>query len=133
MTKSLDRFLGPNAAIETTRPLGRIFNVTRETWLLSQDPKAKPPRLELIIADRTASEAADLARDAAADFARHGFHKASGAWWGADEDQFHRFVVHTGRRGPAPAWPLAVLALSGIAAVGLVGFGLRRKPSARKT
>ena len=74
MTKSLDRFLGPKATVTTTRPLGRIFNVTRETWLLTDDPQQKPPRMELIIADHTASEAADLARDAAVEFPRHGFH-----------------------------------------------------------
>ena len=132
MATSLDRFLGPNAAIETSSPLGRIFNVTRETWLLSDDPKVKPPQLELIAASRTASEAADLARDAAADFARHGFHKESGAWWGADDGQFHRFVVHTGRRDKSQAWPLAAAALGGVALLGLVGLGLRRKPAAGK-
>jgi hypothetical protein len=132
MATSLDRFLGPNAAIETSQTLGRIFSVTRETWRLSEDPKVTPPRMELIVAARTASEAADLARDAAAEFSRHGFHKESGAWWGADEGQFHRFVVHTGRRDKPAAWPLAALALGGVAVLGLVGFGLRRKPAAAK-
>ncbi len=127
MTALLDRFLGSNATVATTRPLGRIFNVTRETWLLIEDPQKKPPRMELIIAARTASEAADLAREVAAEFPRHGFHKPSGAWWGADEERFHRFVVHTGRRTNAQSWPLAVLALGGVAALGLVGLGLRRK------
>ena len=126
MTKSLDRFLGPKATVTTTRPLGRIFNVTRETWLLTDDPQQKPPRMELIIADHTASEAADLARDAAVEYPRHGFHKPSGAWWAADDEQFHRFMIHTGRRTAPPSWPL-VLALGGVAAIGMVGLGLRRK------
>ncbi|MFI4967057.1 MAG: hypothetical protein ACHP9T_17030 [Caulobacterales bacterium] len=132
MTTSLDRFLGPNAAVATTQSLGRIFNVTRETWLLTDDPKAKPPQLELMVAARTASEAADLARDAAAEFSRHGFHKPSGAWWAADNKRFHRFVVHTGRRRGATGLPLAVLAVAGVAALGLAGLGLRRrKPEAK--
>lgn len=126
MTKSLDRFLGPKAAIESTQTLGRIFNVTRETWRLSDDPAVQPPRMELIVAARTASEAADLARDAAAEFPRHGFHKPSGAWWAADGEEFHRFVVHVGRRGAAPS-PLAIVAVAGVAALGLAAFGLRRK------
>ena len=127
MTKSLDRFLGPNAAIETSATLGRIFNVTQETWLLSEDPKATAPRRDLMIAAHTASEAADLAREAAEGFERHGFHKPSGAWWGADETHFHRFVVHTGRRGGGTALPLAMLAVAGVAAVSLFGLGRRRK------
>jgi len=127
MTKSLDRFLGPKAAIESTQTLGRIFNVTRETWRLSDDPATQPPQMELIVGARTASEAADLAREAAAQFPRHGFHKPSGAWWAADGQEFHRFVVHVGRRGAGAAAPLAILAVAGVAALGLAAFGLRRK------
>jgi hypothetical protein len=127
MTTSLDRFLGPNAAIETTQSLGRIFNLTRETWRLTDDPGVTRPRTELIAAARTASEAADLARDTATEFSRHGFHKPSGAWWAADGGEFHRFVVHTGRRGRGAALPVAVLAMAGVAVLSLAGLGLWRK------
>ena len=127
MATSLDRFLGPKAAIVPTQSLGRIFNVTRETWRLTDDPKTQAPDRELFVADRTASEAADLARDAAEQFARHGFHKPSGAWWAADGEYFHRFVVHTGRRDRPASLALTVLAIGGVAALGLVGLGLRRR------
>lgn len=126
MTTSLDRFLGPKAAIAMEASLGRIFNVTRETWLLTDDPQKTPPKAELVVGLRTASEAADLARDAAAEYPRHGFHKPSGAWWGADERNFHRFVVHTGRRTKAKM-PVAALAIAGVAALGLAGLGLSRR------
>ena len=127
MASSLDRFLGPNAAIIPTQSLGRRFNVTRETWRLTDDPRTNRPQRELVVADRTASEAADLAREAAERFARHGFHKPSGAWWAADSEHFHRFVVHTGRRDGPSNLPLAVMAIAGVAILGLAGLGLRRR------
>jgi hypothetical protein len=126
MATSLDRFLGHNTAITTTQSLGRIFNVTRETWRLTDDPQVTRPRMELMAADRTASEAADFAREAAIEFPRHGFHKPSGAWWAADGEDFHRFVVHTGRRDRSRA-PLIALAVAGVTILGLAGLGLRRR------
>jgi hypothetical protein len=127
MATSLDRFLGHNTAITTTQSLGRIFNVTRETWLLTDDPQVTQPRMALMAADRTASEAADFAREAAIQFARHGFHKPSGAWWAADGQDFHRFVVHTGRRDRRSKAPLVVLAVAGVTLLGLAGLGMRRR------
>jgi hypothetical protein len=127
MATSLDRFLGHNAAVTTTQSLGRIFNVTRETWLLTDDPKTKRPKMQLLAADRTASEAADLAREAAVEHARHGFHKPSGAWWAADGADFHRFVVHTGRRDHGSKTPLVVLAVAGVTLLGLVTLGMRKR------
>jgi hypothetical protein len=127
MATSLDRFLGHNTAITTTQSLGRIFNVTRETWLLTDDPQVTQPRMALMAADRTASEAADFAREDGSKFARHGFHKPSGAWWAANGQDFHRFVVHTGRRDRRSKAPLVVLAVAGVTLLGLAGLGMRRR------
>ena len=121
MPKSVDRFLRHRTGVSRKGPaLGRTFNVTRETWSLTDDPQVAPPVTELAVSRRTASDAADLARGAAEAFPRHGFHKPSGAWWGADEARFHRFVVHSVRQKTAAA----VLLLSGLA--GLLALGLAR-------
>ena len=74
---------------------------------------------------RTASEAADLAREAAWSFKRYGFHKPSGAWWGADAETFHRFLVRPSSRATVGA--LAAVALAGLAALALS----RGKPARR--
>ena len=66
---------------------------------------------------RTASEAADLAREAAWGFKRYGFHKPSGAWWGADGEMFHRFLVRASSRATTGA--LAAVAVAGLAALAL--------------
>jgi hypothetical protein len=124
MPNTVDRFLRHSTGISRKgAALGRIFNVTRETWRLSDDPKVARPATELLLTRRTASDAADLAREAAQTYPRHGFHKPSGAWWGADEALFHRFVVHAGQRRAAGA----VLLLSGLA--GLLALGVARHRS----
>ena len=77
---------------------------------------------------RSASEAADLAREAAWSFKRYGFHKPSGAWWGADGEMFHRFMVAPHSRGATGA--LLAVALAGVAAVAISqrkSGGRRRK------
>jgi hypothetical protein len=56
---------------------------------------------------RTASEAADLAREAAAEFDQRGFHKPSGAWWGADATSFHRFRIVRAQRSRKLAFAVA--------------------------
>lgn len=89
---------------------------------MSDDPKTTPPVAELLVTRRTASDAADLAREAAEAYSRHGFHKPSGAWWGADDAMFHRFVVHAGRRRGAGT----VLLLSGLAGLLALGLASRR-------
>lgn len=121
MAKSLDRFLRHRTAISKSAALGRVLSVTRETWRLTDDPRAVHPETEVVASRRTASDAADIARDAASTYGRHGFHKASGSWWGADESQFHRFVVHDGRKGAATA----IVVVSGLA--GLVALALLRR------
>lgn len=136
MAASPDRFLGRNSQIETTSPLGRVFNVTRETWGLTEDPIRQPPRTERVVTARTASEAADLARAAAAAFPRHGFHKPSGAWWGANSEWFHRFAVHAGRRERTtnrPSGPLAAAAVAGLAVVAVLGLSWRRRGGSSKS
>src|SRR5947207_12806101 len=76
VTPSPDRLLGPKPVVQTTATLGRVFNVTCETWRLSDDPRATAPARELVATARTASEAADLARDAALRCPRNGFHRS---------------------------------------------------------
>ncbi|WP_293898312.1 hypothetical protein [Phenylobacterium sp.] len=98
MSDRLNRFLTHTTVISRKAALGRVVNVTRETWRLSDDPQAVRPEVLSLVIGLTASEAADLAREAAEAMPRHGFHKPSSSWWGADETQFHRFVVHTGPR-----------------------------------
>ena len=66
---------------------------------------------------RSASEAADLAREAAWGFKRYGFHKPSGAWWGADSEMFHRFMV--GPTARATTGALLAVAVAGLAAVAI--------------
>ncbi|MBS0331615.1 MAG: hypothetical protein JSS35_02500 [Proteobacteria bacterium] len=129
-----DRFLARAPILEEGPSLGRVFAVVRESWLLSEDPRAVAPRSELLASRRTALEAADLARDAAEAFDRHGFHKPSGAWWAAEGERFHRFAVRPQR----PANPSLILG-SGLVALGaVVGVALAkavwrtdRKPRSR--
>jgi hypothetical protein len=129
MSSSLHRFRRRPETIPRKATLGRVFNVTRETWKLADDPRGAQPWTELLVTGRTASEAADMAREAAKLYARHGFHKPSGSWWAADEAQFHRFVVHAGRRRATTALVL-MSGLVGLAAVTLVQRRRRRTGSA---
>jgi hypothetical protein len=112
-----DRFLKSRSHLHGA-PLGRVFGVVQETWKTSDDPKAvKPVQVELA-SRRTASDAADLAREAALAYDQHGFHKASGAWWGSDGEYFHRFLVAAGRKRHAN-----LLLGLGVAALGAVAVG----------
>jgi hypothetical protein len=99
----------------------------RQTWKLADDPRVKPPQVEVLATRRTASQAADLAREAAWSFERYGFHKPSGAWWGVDGDTFHRFVVRPGARGMRSG-AFAALTVAGLAFLTLS----RRRPAARR-
>ena len=117
MSASFDRFLNARHRQSRKTSLGRAFTVTRQSWRLSDDPRDTAPEMEVMATKRTASEAADLAREAAWGFKRYGFHKPSGAWWGADADNFHRFMVRPSSRATAGA--LAAVALAGVAAVAL--------------
>jgi hypothetical protein len=119
MSKTNERFLRHATPISRRASLGRVFNVTRESWRLADDPRIVRPQSLLLIGGHTASEAADLARSFAAAYPRHGFHKTSATWWGADDTYFHRFVVHAGRRGRGPAVLLAS-GLLGLLAVGAI-------------
>jgi hypothetical protein len=122
MSASFDRFLNARHRLSRKASLGRAFTVVRQSWRLSDDPRSTPPDVAVLASRRTAAEAADLAREAAWAFKRYGFHKPSGAWWGADSETFHRFMVRPSARLNAGA--LAAVALAGVAAVALS----RRKP-----
>ena len=81
MADPVDRFLKRRAISSRKGALGRVFGVVRETWTLSDDPAVTPPRTTVLVSRRTAAEAADAARDAAAAYRRHGsgaFHPAQG-------------------------------------------------------
>ena len=115
-----DRFLNSRSRIEPYAPLGRIFNVVRETWRLDSDPRVTAPKTELLVAKRSASDAADLARQAADGFPQYGFHKPSGAWWGSDGEFVHRFVIS----GPRTRRTLPIVIA--LAAGGLATLVLRQ-------
>ncbi len=116
----IDRFLRHGATIPTHRALGLGYTVVRETWDLSADPKTTRPSVEVVASARSASDAADLGRAAAASHARHGFHKPSGAWWAVDERLFHRFAVRPRHRAPG-------LLLVGLGLAGLAGLSFLRR------
>lgn len=122
MPRGLERFLRHKTPTARRASLGRVFGVTQETWALGDDPRKTAPRAAVLATRRTAADAADIARESAAAFRRHGFHKPSGAWWGADETHFHRFLVHGPKGRPA----LALLAVSGLAALAAVALAPRR-------
>jgi hypothetical protein len=94
--------------------LGRIYRVIRETWRLKDDPELISPAVEVVASRRSAAEAADLAREAAARFKRRGYHKPSRAWWASDGKSLHRFRVEA----PSPPKGLTVALAS--AAAGLL-------------
>jgi hypothetical protein len=117
MSASFDRFLNARHRQSRKTSLGRAFTVTRQSWRLSDDPRDTAPEMEVMATKRTASEAADLAREAAWGFKRYGFHKPSGAWWGADGEMFHRFMVGPNARATTGA--LLAVALAGVAALAI--------------
>lgn len=111
MPNPLNHFLRHGTGLSERASLGRTFDVTRESWRLSDDPNVVCPDTELLTSRQPASDAAELARKAAKSYPRHGFHKASGAWWGADDKGFHRFFMHAARPGASAA----VFLMSGLA------------------
>ena len=125
MSASFDRFLNARHSLARKASLGRAFTVTRQSWRLTDDPRVTPPEVEVLATRRTASEAADLAREAAWTYKRYGFHKPSGAWWGADAESFHRFLIRSDSAAAAGA--LAALTLAGVAA-----FALSRRRTGRR-
>lgn len=132
MSASFDRFLNARHRQSRKASLGRAFTVTRQSWRLNDDPRETAPEVEVMASRRTASEAADLAREAAWSFKRYGFHKPSGAWWGADSEMFHRFMV--GPRSQQALGALLAVAVAGVAAVALSqrNSGSKRKPGSQR-
>lgn len=126
MAESIQRFLRRRPTISTHAPLGRVFNVLRETWRLEDDPKRVPPDAGFIATDRSAAEAADLARETAARFRRHGFDKGSGAWWAVEGDLIHRITV-----APRRARTVGLAAL-GLGAAGLAALLVAQRVRGRK-
>ena len=128
MLNGHDHFLKHRSRLSRHAALGRVFNVTRESWRHDDDPKATRPQTVLLLSGLAASEAADLARARAEALPHHGFDKPSGSWWGADGEQFHRFVVHPGRRR---SHTVAVVAGSGLVA-GLFAVALWGRHRSRR-
>jgi len=116
----IDRFLRHRPAIAAHHALGLGYSLVRETWDLSADPKATKPLTEVVASARSASDAADLGRSAAVSYARHGFHKPSGAWWAVDERLFHRFAVR-------PRHRTRNMLLVGLGLAGLAGPALLKR------
>jgi hypothetical protein len=114
-----DRFLSARTRTRSGARLGRVFSVVRQTWLTADDPRRTKPKETALATHRTASDAADLARDAATAFGVHGFHKPSGAWWASEGEHFHRFLVAPDRSRHAGP----VLVGVGIAALALTALG----------
>jgi hypothetical protein len=133
MPKDLDHFLARAPVLEEGPSLGRAFAVIRESWLLSEDPQAVAPRIDMMASRRTALNAADLSREAAEAFHHHGFHKASGAWWGSDGVRMHRFAVRPFKRAQIPLVGSSFLALAAVTAITLVNIArkTRRPPQSR--
>lgn len=135
MPRDVDRFLARAPILEEGASLGRVFAVVRESWLLSEDPQAVAPRAELLASRRTALEAADLAREAAEAFDRHGFHKPSGAWWASDGVRVHRFAIRPHRPAARPGliFGSGLTALGALAAVAIVNtlWKASRRPRSR--
>ena len=128
MPRLLERFIGRKDDIPRTAALGRVFNVTRQTWRLSDDPAKARPAREPLTTGKTASEAADFARDVAGAFPRHGFHRRSGSWWAVEGEWFHRFAVHT-----TPKRKAAILLIAtGLAGLAAVAVARRRGVSRRR-
>lgn len=123
MPDPIDRFLRHRPTIPSQRPLGRVYGVTRQSWSLDVDPKKVAPERLIVAADRTAAEAADIARTEAMAMSRNGFHKPSGAWWGVEDGRFHRFVV--ARRSPRKAAIVAAAGMAGVAVFALIARGRR--------
>jgi hypothetical protein len=125
-----DRFLSSRTRTRAGARLGRVFCVIRQTWLTTDDPKRTKPKETALVTHRTASDAADLARDAATAFRTHGFHKPSGAWWASEGEHFHRFLVAPER--PRRAGPVLVGVGVAALAVTALGAALRsRRPRRR--
>ena len=114
-----DRFLSSRTRTRAGAHLGRVFSVIRQTWRITDDPRKTKPEELALATSRTAADAADLARDAAAAYATYGFPPPSGAWWAADDGLFHRFQVAPDRRGRPILVGLGITAL-GLAAIGAV-------------
>lgn len=125
MAADLDRFLRHRTVVSGRQALGRVYQVLQESWPLQADPRLVRARVQVVASRRTASEAADLAREAAVAFRRHGFHKPSAAWWGADETTFHRFRV-SGRR-PGGRTALTLVLLSGLTGLAALSLSRRRR------
>jgi hypothetical protein len=99
--------------------LGRNHCVLRQTWPASADPQTAAPSESLLASDRTASDAADLAREIAALFPQHGYEKVTRCWWAKDASSYHRFYVSEQKRRPSP-----VMLMVGVsAALGLAALG----------
>lgn len=127
-TRTVKRKRG-GAEIAKGAALGRVYRVVRETWRLKDDPELISPEVEVIASRKSAADAADMAREAAARFKRRGFHKPSRAWWASDGKSLHRFRVEAPPRPKGLTVALAS-AVAGLLVVG-VARAVRRKRGER--
>jgi hypothetical protein len=116
MRQPFEHFLRHKPVIHARGAYGRTFRVVMESWRLTDDPKKVKPRREVLVSGRTAADAADLARMAASTHPEHGFHKASGAWWASDGQDFHRFRIHGGGK-PTVTGVVVASGIAGLAGV----------------
>lgn len=112
--------------------LGRNHCVLRQTWRASDDPQTAVPDESLFASDRTAAEAADLAREVASLFPQYGYEKVTRCWWAKDRDSYHRFYVSAQKPRPtALMLMVGVSAALGLAALGGVARTRTRKRARR--
>lgn len=99
--------------------LGRNHCVLRQTWPAAADPQTALPSESLLASDRTASDAADLAREVAGLFPQHGYEKVTRCWWAKDAENYHRFYVSEQKKKASP-----IMLMVGVsAALGLAAMG----------
>ena len=110
--------------------LGRNHCVLRQTWPADADPHIVKPSESVLASDRTAQDAADLAREIAMLFPQHGYEKVTRCWWAKDAGSYHRFyVADQKRRPPTPVMLMVgVSAALGLAALGGAARTRRRRP-----
>lgn len=103
----------------------------RQTWPASADPQTAKPSESLLASDRTASDAADLAREVASLFPEHGFEKVTRCWWAKDQESYHRFYVSAQKKKAGPI--MLMVGVSAALSLAALGGAARTRTRKRKT